>query len=587
MQNKTLTVGSLLFSFGVLFAIYGACFPVNLSVKTNTENMYADDELQTDNVEVSTVSIFGFKKKTTDAVILASDDNQTLTVYSHELKKQVPTNMIGVTKHEIDYDGVIYVGDTLDVSKFKIKSYYSDGTFRYISNFILSDTKVPMAKKYSIELQTPAGIADAVLCPVVPDSIEAVYKGAKVGDAFDKSKIQAKLHFPDGHTSKLTDFTVVDAPKVLTKDVTVTIKSNYGEGGCSIEPVKVKELTAVYTQPLYEGDVLQKENIQIQAVMDDGNSIPVTDFSFDNKTSVKIKTDVLIQTDYGEATLTVEPVGIKSVKINTDGLPYVGEDMNLVSADIVYQDDTKKMIDVQDMELQTDVASLPAGKQDVTFVSNGITYTGSLYVLQSSVSDEVHRTDLADSYQTYEIKNKSLEKLGLLCQRIWNDDRIGLASEASLMANRYELYHKNEDTDVVNTDTLLDFVMNDGHWGTQLQSYFEEEHVLSDVTKDVLLDVFVNGKRVLPVYVDERAMTSEIKSASQASYTEDTTELTLLKDGVNNTTCRFYDYGSSENQTIVFGYTEAAYQQVMQKAPKSVVNEIQVSDKDIDGIVIN
>ena len=70
MQNKTLTVGSLLFSFDVLFAIYGACFPVDLSVKTNTEKSTSSRD--------SSVKILECGDKTSECRAVASEIKKLL-----------------------------------------------------------------------------------------------------------------------------------------------------------------------------------------------------------------------------------------------------------------------------------------------------------------------------------------------------------------------------------------------------------------------------------------------------------------------------------------------------------------------------
>ncbi len=73
-------------------------------------------------------------------------------------------------------------------------------------------------------------------------------------------------------------------------------------------------------------------------------------------------------------------------------------------------------------------------------------------------------------------------------------DATGAAAEASLIANRYDLYGKNK------YSTITDYVRNSGWWScakSKRTINVKDEHIAA------VRNVIVNGVRTLPLYVDE------------------------------------------------------------------------------------
>lgn len=100
--------------------------------------------------------------------------------------------------------------------------------------------------------------------------------------------------------------------------------------------------------------------------------------------------------------------------------------------------------------------------------------------------------------QKYNLTEKQLKSIAMLCQYEQTSAK-GAAAEASLIANRFELFGSKYGK---GADGLYNYVKNSNWWA------YEEEHmeVTDKLDKDVLTavhEVLVLGKRTLPLYVDE------------------------------------------------------------------------------------
>lgn len=130
----------------------------------------------------------------------------------------------------------------------------------------------------------------------------------------------------------------------------------------------------------------------------------------------------------------------------------------------------------------------------------------------------------------------------------------GAAAEASLMANRFELYGSSFGT---GADGLYSYVRDSGwfaHSETNMDSYDAPDDVVEAVR-----DVLVNGKRTLPAYVDEHDCISDLTSvttdgkainkSNRDSYEQHKTIIKNVYDG----TYTFYSFPDTNSDP--FGYT--------------------------------
>lgn len=157
----------------------------------------------------------------------------------------------------------------------------------------------------------------------------------------------------------------------------------------------------------------------------------------------------------------------------------------------------------------------------------------------------------------YKLTTTELKKLARLCYQ--ENGRVAAPAEASLMCNLYELVgHKKY-------DSLYDYVRNGG-WFYKAAYYMDNGSVKDEVIESVR-DVFVNGNRTVPLYVDEHDCWSDIVSASNNGVKFTKTDRSQYKRGVTviknrmGSTYTFWSFPS--NVSDPFGYTDNA------RAPKA------------------
>ena len=113
-----------------------------------------------------------------------------------------------------------------------------------------------------------------------------------------------------------------------------------------------------------------------------------------------------------------------------------------------------------------------------------------------------------NSFTTYSLNDNQVKAIAKLCNQEQGTVE-GAAAEASLMANRYELYGGGKEGDA---GQLYQYIRTSGWWANAanfMDNGNADEKVISAV-KSVLVD----GKRVLPKYVDEHDCISDISSAT-------------------------------------------------------------------------
>lgn len=102
------------------------------------------------------------------------------------------------------------------------------------------------------------------------------------------------------------------------------------------------------------------------------------------------------------------------------------------------------------------------------------------------------------SGQKYNLTDSQLRSIAMVCQKE-QGSAVGAAAEASLMANRFELYGSKYG---VGANGLYNYVRNSG-WFSNSKKAMDDTSKLKDSILSAVKDVLVNGKRTLPLYVDE------------------------------------------------------------------------------------
>lgn len=105
----------------------------------------------------------------------------------------------------------------------------------------------------------------------------------------------------------------------------------------------------------------------------------------------------------------------------------------------------------------------------------------------------------------YNLSESELIDLAKVCQSE-QPGATGAAWEASLMANRYELYGQSY-------GSLYNYVMKSGWWGPVIRGSYKNINLAGDVLNSVR-QVLVYGQRSIPLYIDEHDYVGDIKNIS-------------------------------------------------------------------------
>ena len=111
---------------------------------------------------------------------------------------------------------------------------------------------------------------------------------------------------------------------------------------------------------------------------------------------------------------------------------------------------------------------------------------------------------LNTGFNTYSLTDDELLQIASLCQQEQGTDR-GAAAEASLMANRYEMYGYKY-------SSLYDYVRN-CKWFANAATVMNRRNARSSLV-DVVRKVLIDGKRTLPGYIDEHDCFSDLSKCS-------------------------------------------------------------------------
>ncbi|MCM1508841.1 MAG: hypothetical protein NC177_17175, partial [Ruminococcus flavefaciens] len=110
----------------------------------------------------------------------------------------------------------------------------------------------------------------------------------------------------------------------------------------------------------------------------------------------------------------------------------------------------------------------------------------------------------ADVFNTYNLTETELKKIASLCQQEQGTAK-GAAAEASLMANRFEMYGSKY-------SSVYDYARNSG-WFAKAGTYMDKMNA-TDAVVEAVRNVLIYGKRTLPGYIDEHDCFSDLKSCT-------------------------------------------------------------------------
>lgn len=186
--------------------------------------------------------------------------------------------------------------------------------------------------------------------------------------------------------------------------------------------------------------------------------------------------------------------------------------------------------------------------------------------------------------QTYNLTDTQIRNLTAVCIGEQGANKSGVAGEASLMANLFEENGKGY-------SSVYDYVYNSGWFSSKTT----DNHALNEVTDELfgaVKDVFVNGNRTLPLYVNEHDcwfcadhkgkrcnngnkgdicyinkdgsnLSSESDIKNRENYTRDKTKIYSYYGQSNSEGNNYYIFYTFLSETSdPFGYTEANYKRI-------------------------
>lgn len=561
--------------FGFLW--YLLLMPVKLCIEIVPDTLYLDESLKPGDFDVFYKSVLGVKVHAKDFYYKQADG--ALYVAAKHLNHKSKLDCETPDSHEFVYDTKVYAGQVIDQEKFHVRSVYGD-TVRETRDFRMSGDVVPLSKKINCQILLNSGIEEWEADVVVPEKIKAKYKKTpKLGDLFDKSQVIVKLQYPDGTSAKLDDFTIKEPPVYLTGKLKLDITTDYGDTSLWIKPQNFQPLTGAYNNTVYVGDTLDDSLFTLSMTDADGNPVLIDDFTVDNPGQIKTVTDVTLHSKFGDATVRVEPIRVESCMGDPDGELVEGQTPNFKVLHLYYADGQVRDIDPGDVEFTNLESINKAGLNTIYFIYNGVYYWFEQQLLPENIVN-LRKTggDVPDIGTTYELNNAQINALAIVAQRLADEDLTVAGAELSLMANRYEIYSSDRSQDGA---YLVKYVTESGYWGRDLGDYLYGQEPSSDM-QYLVRDVLVNGHRTLPLYIDERAGTTDIKEMNSSQYEENQTVITKLDD----TEFRFFAFPSDDTQ-IAYGYTDFGYESIKQadvpaSNPKTKIMKVEEDD----GIII-
>ena len=178
--------------------------------------------------------------------------------------------------------------------------------------------------------------------------------------------------------------------------------------------------------------------------------------------------------------------------------------------------------------------------------------------------------------QTYNLSDAQIRKLTAVCIGEQGAYKDGVASEASFMANKYELVYSNS------FSNIYDWVTYGGknyYFATRSRTCCEGE--VTDELINVVRDVLINGHRTIPLYIDSHDQFSDISYINNGgsnissgssirdrnNYIKDKTKIYTVHKLENSNPSEqyfiFYDWAKPTSKTgDPFGYTEFSYKKI-------------------------
>lgn len=320
--------------------------PYELQIKSSVP-VYESNTLQKTDLQVYGVSFAGhnvLKEYGFDW----NKDTDTVTIHYKNLTASAVIHPVLIKNVEAVYQDEIYEGVPLSEKQVKISACYTDGTRKSIKGTYELPERV--TDDTTVLVTTDYGVCKLKLHPVKIQEIQAVYqKDAYPGDKFDEKSVSVNVLYTNGKSRVVDDYTLGKHASVITDKMKVTVNTSYGKTKMKVTSYDVKQVQAVYSGVLYEGDTIDANKIRLQTVFTNNVTKNLNQNQYDvsgiTKDTEAVKgVEFMIPTDYGVCKFTPDVVGIKTVNISSDTTIYEGDVLSPDKLSFVYEDGTEKSV---------------------------------------------------------------------------------------------------------------------------------------------------------------------------------------------------------------------------------------------------
>lgn len=541
------------FGFGVYY--YGTQVPVRMEVIKHPDSVYLGEKIAKNSVEVELVSFLGRRASVKNPNV-EQRANDIVVSYG-QFSSVVPVKTLSPEDFRVIYNGKAYSGKPLDLSKLSVIAVYPGGVEKEVEILSAPEDAMPFAENVQMTIETPVGEVVWDLDLITPNRIEAYYDSdIQAGDPFDKSHMSVVIYYPDNTELQVEEFEVVGAPSHLSSDTVVTVVCEYGSAELMLKPANQQRLLATYNGKVYAGDTLDPSCVTMTMIGSDGAEHQVDELWFDDIGYIKANTRVGVHSHYGSGECYVEVIPVKECTADISGELVEGSPIFISGIQIRYEDDNVRILSQDEITFSNLGDTYRSGDFDAWFEWHGMHFSFPLLVIPSEVASLRDRDANVSGmvFTTYSLTEAQIDTIAILCQRAAGGDIMLAAAEASLLANRFELYGGGDATDGA---WIVKYMKEDGYWGSGINEYLRT-HDADQTVRFVVRDALINGHRIFPAYVDDRAdIYSIVRDSTDGVYQQFATELVKADGGV----FWFYSFVSDSN-SVAYGYTDDAYRRI-------------------------
>ena len=181
----------------------------------------------------------------------------------------------------------------------------------------------------------------------------------------------------------------------------------------------------------------------------------------------------------------------------------------------------------------------------------------------------VNNKNVNYNFKKYDLTDDEIKQIASLCMQEQGSVE-GAKAEASLMANLYELSNNDK------YKNLYDYVRNSG-WFANSGKFMDRKNASDEIIEGVK-SVLVDGKRTLPLFVNEHDCLSDIRSVSNNGNLIDKKDKTAYMQNISkveqssnsfSTPVVWTYYIHPDENSDPFGYTDSAVEKVLDELIKN------------------